>query len=211
MNNWVPYPVLLKGQVVDLISLDQKHFEELGKLALEKRIWEFYAFDGSNADTFRSILNTALAETEKGTQLPFVIFHKTDSRLVGSTRFLDIQLKHKKLEIGTTWMHPDYWGTAVNLECKLLLLSYCFETLQTVRVQLKTDENNVRSRRAIEKIGGQFEGILRNDMIRDNNTKRNSAYYSIVDDEWPEKKQRLITLLKERLFSSAHPFKHPLQ
>ena len=85
----------------------------------------------------------------------------------------------------------------MNLECKLLLLQYCFENLQTVRVQLKTDENNLRSRKAIEKIGGQFEGILRNDMIRDNNTRtrRNSAYYSIIAEEWS-----IIKLKLERLY-----------
>ena len=103
-------------------------------------------------------------------------------------------MKHKKLEIGSTWLHPDYWATAINPECKLLLLTYCFEVLQAVRVQLKTDEKNMRSRKAIEKIGGQFEGILRNDMIRDNYTKRNSAYFSIIDDEWKDKKARLIEL-----------------
>ena len=112
---------------------------------------------------------------------------------------MDIQPKHKKLEIGTTWLHPDYWGTAVNLECKLLLLTYCFESLATVRVHLKTDEKNLRSRKAIEEIGGQFEGILRNDMLRDNNTRRNSAYYSITDVEWPDKKIKLTELYYSKL------------
>ncbi len=105
---------------------------------------------------------------------------------------MDIQPNHKKLEIGWTWLHPDYWGTEVNLECKLLLLTYCFEELKTYRVQFKTDENNIRSRKAIEKIGGKFEGILRHDMIRDNGTKRNSAYFSIIDSEWGDVKRALV-------------------
>ena len=112
---------------------------------------------------------------------------------------MDIFPKHKKLEIGSTWLHPGYWATEINLECKLLLLTYCFEELKAVRVQLKTDENNIRSRKAIEKIGGQFEGVLRNEIIRDNGTKRNSAIYSIIDEEWTAKKERLIELFTKKM------------
>lgn len=194
MTNWIKYPTILTGQSVDLIPLDTEHFAALEALAKDKRIWEFYAFDGSNSERFLGILTDALNEREKGTQFPFVIFHKPGNKIIGSTRFLDIQASHKKLEIGSTWLHPDFWATKVNLECKLLLLTYCFENLQALRVQLKTDENNLRSRKAIEKIGGQFEGILRNDMLRDNNTKRNSAYYSIIDEEWKDKKIKLMEL-----------------
>ena len=108
---------------------------------------------------------------------------------------MDIQPTHKKLEIGWTWLHPDYWTTKLNLECKYLLLTYCLEQIEAFRVQLKTDENNIRSRKAIVKIGGQFEGIIRNDMIRDNGTKRNSAYFSIIDSDWPMIKINLALLL----------------
>ena len=198
MDNWISYPTTLRGQTVDLISLEKEHFAELEALAKDKRIWEFYAYDASDPDKFSSIFNAALIERANGNQFPFVIFHKTDNKIIGSTRFLDIQPKHKKLEIGATWLHPDYWGSEVNLECKLLLLTYCFENLQAIRVQLKTDEHNLRSRKAIEKIGGQFEGILRNDMLRDNNTKRNSAYYSIIDEDWKDKKQKLIMLYQAK-------------
>jgi RimJ/RimL family protein N-acetyltransferase len=124
--------------------------------------------------------------------------YKQTGKIIGSTRFMDIQSRHKKLEIGWTWLHPDYWATAVNPECKLLLLDYCFETLRTSRVQLKTDENNLRSRKAIEKIGGHFEGILRNDMIKENGIKRNSASFSIIEEEWPVTRVRLIRLLEKK-------------
>lgn len=201
MSHWITYPKTLTGKVVDLISLNKSHFAELETLAREKKIWEFYAYDGSNPDKFTSIFTTACLEQKRGTQFPFVVFHKMEKRIIGSTRFLDIQPAHKKLEIGSTWLHPDYWGTAVNIECKLLLLTYCFETLQTLRVQFKTDENNTRSRKAIEKIGGQFEGILRNDILRDNGTNRNSAYYSIVSNEWKEKKTNLIKRVEDRLMA----------
>ena len=194
MTNWISYPTTLPGQSVNLLSLNMEHFTELDALAKDKRIWQFYAYDGSNPITFLNIFTSAISEREKGNQFPFVIFHKKENKIVGSTRFLDIQASHKKLEIGSTWLHPDYWATEVNLESKLLLLTYCFENLQAVRVQFKTDENNLRSRKAIEKIGGQFEGIFRNDMIRENNTKRNSAYYSIIDEEWKDKKVKLANL-----------------
>ena len=198
MANWITYPLTLKGQTVDLISLSEQHFPVLESLASVKRIWEFYTFDGSDPNSFSKAINSTLVEREKGNQFPFIILHKSENKIIGSTSFLDIQPHHKKLEIGFTWIHPDYWGTAINLECKLLLLTYCFENLHTQRVQLKTDENNIRSRKAIEKIGGQFEGILRNDMLRSNNTKRNSAYYSIIEEEWKEKKIKLFNLFEAR-------------
>jgi len=182
---------ILKGNTVELLPLQKSHFAELEILASDKRIWEFYTLDGSQPPRFREAFDIALLEMERGTQFPFVIFHKESNKLIGSTRFLDIQLYNRKLEIGWTWLHPDYWATVVNPECKLLMLTHCFEELDLVRVQFKTDENNLRSRNAIEKVGGQFEGVLRNDMIRDNGTKRNSAYYSIIDSEWPVVKMKL--------------------
>ncbi len=193
-DTWIPNATTLTGETVDLIPLEQKHYTELEALAKDKRIWEFYAYDGSDTGVFANIFNTALIERPKGTLFPFVIVLKSGQKIIGSTRLMDIQSRHKKLEIGSTWLHPDYWATEINLECKLLLLTYCFENLGVVRVQLKTDERNMRSRKAIEKIGGQFEGILRNDMIRDNGTNRNSAYYSIIVEEWAEKKRMLKAL-----------------
>ncbi len=205
MTNWIPYPLTLAGETVELISLDKKHFEELEIVARDKKIWEFYPFDCSESGTFLNYYNLALTEREKGTQFAFIIFYKKENKIIGSTRYLDVQQKHKKLEIGFTWLHPDYWGTEVNFECKLLLLTHCFETLKAVRVQLKTDENNIRSQKAIAKIGAQFEGILRNDMLRDNGTNRNSAYFSIIDKEWSEKKERLqeLYLAKRKPLSNS--------
>ncbi len=194
MANWIPYPLTLTGETVELISLEKNHFAELDTLAKDKRIWEFSLSDNTDSVVMLEVLNLALIEREDGNQYPFAIFHKQHKKLIGSTRFLEIEPKHRKLEIGATWLHPTYWATEVNLECKLLLLTYCFETLKTARVQLRADENNVRSRKAIAKIGAQFEGILRNDLIRDNGTNRNSAYFGMIDKEWSEKKQKLTDL-----------------
>lgn len=195
---WIKYPITISGAHVDLIALEPGHFADLETVAQDKRIWQFYAYDGSNSSVLRSTLESGLADRERGAQFPFVIFHKAHNRIIGSTRFMDIQQKHKKLEIGTTWLHPDYWGSVINFECKLLLLTYSFETLGALRVQFKTDENNIRSRKAIEKVGGRFEGILRNDMLRDDDTRRNSAYFSIIEDEWNDVKEMLNDAVLKR-------------
>ncbi|XJR87561.1 GNAT family N-acetyltransferase [Elizabethkingia anophelis] len=131
------------------------------------------------------------SERTSGNQYPFVIIHKDTNKIIGSTRFFEIYPADKKLEIGWTWVTKDYWGTSINPECKLLLLTYCFETLKTNRVQLKTKDTNFRSRKAIEKIGGVFEGILRKDKIVSDGTTRNAAYYSILDEEWEQAKAKI--------------------
>jgi RimJ/RimL family protein N-acetyltransferase len=197
--NWINANTILKGEIVELIPLQEKHFVELELLAREKRIWEFLPIDMSTSEKCIHAFANALIERENGTQFPFVIFHKQEKKIIGSTRLMNIEPVHKKLEIGWTWLHPDYWATAINLECKLLLLTFCFEELKTIRVQLKTSVENIRSRRAIEKIGGHYEGILRYDMIRDNGTKRNSAYYSIIEDEWESVKSKIKNIHREKL------------
>lgn len=198
MNSWIPHPTRLSGDTVRLVPLQRSHIPALEALARDPRIWEFYPVDGTQAEKFQGLYETALSERRKGHQYPFVIEHRPSRTVIGSTRYLDIQTAHRKLEIGWTWLHPDYWGTAVNLECKLLLLTHCFEILHVVRVTLKTDALNLRSRQAIQKIGGTFEGILRQDMIRDNLTHRDSCYFSLLDREWEEKKIRLTELYQNK-------------
>ncbi|HTN44838.1 MAG TPA: GNAT family protein [Flavipsychrobacter sp.] len=198
MNNWIPYPLELRGENILLKSYGETDLDDLLCIAADKRIWEYYAVDGSDTGKLKHSFLTAIEERNKNLQYPFVIVDKHTKQVIGSTRFLDLQPQHKKLEIGWTWLHPSYWGTPVNPECKLLLLSYCFEVLNTYRVQLKTDVLNIRSRTAIEKIGAKFEGIFRNDMVRDNNTKRDSAYYSITNEEWEAVKSELLRQLFKR-------------
>lgn len=198
MSVWIDQDTVLNGHFVGLVPLVPYYFDELISLAKDRRIWEHYIYDGTDPEKMRSVLESALKDKENGTQFPFVIIDKSTSNIIGSTRFMDIVPAHRKLEIGSTWLHPDHWSTVVNLESKLLLLTHCFEQLRTLRVQLKTDEKNIRSRKAIEKIGGVFEGILRNDMLRDNGTHRNSAYYSFIDTEWPAKKQALQALYEAK-------------
>jgi RimJ/RimL family protein N-acetyltransferase len=197
MEDWIKHPTELEGKFVKLIPLDESHFEELYELGKEPKIWEFLPVDCSEKRKFIKTYREALEERKKGNHYPFVILNKKTGKFIGSTRLFDIHSKDRKLEIGWTWLHPDFWATGLNYECKLLLLTFCFENLKTIRVQLKTSDTNLRSRKAIEKIGGKFEGILRKDRIRDDGTSRNAAYYSIIDEEWTTVKKNLTDKVNE--------------
>lgn len=197
-QQWITHPTILTGTTLDLIPLEKEHFKDLFISASEKELWKFIPTDCSEKEIFYETYNLALAEREKGKQYCFVILHKATNKLIGSTRLFEIFPNDKKLEIGWTWITKEFWGTEINLECKLLLLTFCFEILKANRVQLKTKDTNIRSRRAIEKIGGAFEGILRKDKIQSDGTTRNAAYYSILDDEWDTAKQKIIFQLTEK-------------
>ncbi|UCA60406.1 GNAT family N-acetyltransferase [Chryseobacterium rhizoplanae] len=200
-EKWILHPTILEGTHVELIPLEKEHFEELYAAAADKDLWTLIPTDGSDKAIFYKNYKLALSERDNGNQYPFVIRHKETQKLIGSTRFFEIYPSDKKLEIGWTWITKEFWGSSVNLECKLLLLTYCFEVLKANRVQLKTKDDNLRSRKAIEKIGGVFEGILRKDKIQNDGTTRNAAYYSILDDEWNTAKQKIETLIKEKEIS----------
>ena len=198
-TQWIPYPTVLEGTTVDLIPLEKEHLEELYQASADKELWRLVPTDCSDRDTFYDNYQNALIAREKGLQYPFVIIDKRTQKIIGSTRFFEMYEADKKLEIGWTWITQEYWGSVVNLECKLLLLTYCFEVLKINRVQLKTKDTNIRSRKAIEKIGGVFEGILRKDKIQNDGTTRNAAYYSILDDEWGISKEKIQGLIKNIL------------
>ncbi|KUY19784.1 Putative ribosomal N-acetyltransferase YdaF [Elizabethkingia miricola] len=201
-NTWINHPVILQGTNINLVPLEEKHLEELYTAAADKELWSLIPTDCSERDTFYKTYEFAISERTAGNQYPFVIIHKDTNKIIGSTRLFEIYPADKKLEIGWTWITKDYWGTTINLECKLLLLTYCFETLKTNRVQLKTKDTNFRSRKAIEKIGGIFEGILRKDKIVSDGTTRNAAYYSILDDEWEQAKIKIQKQIVEKNVNS---------
>jgi RimJ/RimL family protein N-acetyltransferase len=136
-------------------------------------------------------LQECIAKRISGDFYPFVIVVNETGHIAGCTIYHSIKQENKNLEIGCTWLHPQYWSAGLNTECKYLMLQHCFEELGTIRVQLKANDNNTRSRKAIEKIGGRFEGILRKDKILEDGAIRNAAYYSIIDDEWPQVKSML--------------------
>jgi RimJ/RimL family protein N-acetyltransferase len=190
-EQFIQHPTTLQGDTVDLIPLEKEHFEELFMVARDKEIWKLVPTNCFEKQDFYRAYEFALEQREKGIQYPFVIRHKQTNGLIGSTRLYEFYPADKKIEIGWTWISRPYWGTTVNLECKLLLLTFCFEVLHFNRVQLKTKDTNFRSRKAIEKIGGVFEGVLRKDKIQSDGTTRNAAYYSILDDEWKDAKSKI--------------------
>jgi RimJ/RimL family protein N-acetyltransferase len=189
--NWIQHPVILEGQKVKLIPLENAHFEELAMVASDERIWEHISINGADRERILQHLKSAVLKRATGEQYPFTIIDVQKNKIIGCTLFHNIFPEHRKLEIGWTWYDPAYWRTGYNRECKLLLLTYCFETLKTVRVQLQTDETNMRSRTAILGIGATYEGTMRKERIRANGAFRNTAMYSIVDDEWPVVKAKL--------------------
>jgi N-acetyltransferase len=133
----------------------------------------------------------AMQAEEQGQEYAFAVIRNDDDRAIGSTRFMDVQLAHRGVEIGWTWYAPETWGTVVNPEAKYLLLEHAFERWGAIRVQLKTDRLNVRSQAAIRKLGAMFEGTLRNHRIRPDGSLRDSVLFSIVRSEWPALKVAL--------------------
>lgn len=132
-----------------------------------------------------------LALADQGTDIPFAVIHLASGRVAGATRYMELRPAHRGVEIGGTWYGADFRRTAVNTECKYLLLRHAFEVMGCIRVQFKTDLRNERSQRAIERVGAVKEGILRNHMILPDGTYRHSVYYSVLDSEWPAVKVRL--------------------
>lgn len=182
--NWIKHPIILQGELVKLIPLERSHFAELLNIGANPDIWEFISINGADPQRLKSHLESAVLKRATGEQYPFTVICNRTGKIIGSTMFHNIFSEHRKLEIGWTWYHPSFWRTGYNRECKLLLLSYCFEVLNTIRVQFVTDENNFRSRNAILGIGATFEGILRYERIRANGVYRNTAIFSIIENEW---------------------------
>jgi RimJ/RimL family protein N-acetyltransferase len=195
----IPHPTQLAGKTVDLLPLEEKHFDALLTAASDKKIWQFYPGDWSVPEKFHKVYTGTLKAREKGLEYPFVIVHKASQRIIGSTRLMDISQYDNRLEIGGTWLVPEYWATEINPDCKLTLLTYCFETLKTNRVQLKTQHDNIRSRKAIEKIGATYEGVIREHILKDDCSYRSSAYFSILMSEWPAVKENLSRLLEVKM------------
>ena len=190
-------PLSLTGRVVRLEPLSLEHVPALAQAGNDPDIWRFMRYGVVDTeDKMRDLVHYLLRQQAKGTDLPFIVFHIADGRPVGMTRYMDIRPADRAVEIGGTWYASAYQHTAVNTECKYLLLRYAFETLDCIRVQLKTDLRNERSQRAIERLGAVREGVLRDHMILPDGTVRSSVYYSILAAEWPAVKTRLENMLK---------------
>ncbi len=184
-------PVTLEGQVVRLEPLTAGHEPALWEMAQEREIWTYMSILVEQRADFTRWMDAALGAAARGEHVPFAIIDQSTGRAIGSTRYFAIMPTDRNLEIGHTWLGKPYWRTAVNTECKYLLLRHAFETLGCVRVQLKTDALNTRSRMAIARLGAVEEGILRKHIWVQNRRFRDTAMFSIVDDEWPSVRQRL--------------------
>jgi N-acetyltransferase len=184
-------PVILQGRVVRLEPLAMSHAAALAEVGLAPELWRWIPTPVTTPEEMQAYVATALDEQARGTALPFAIVDQAADKVIGSTRFGNIERAHHRLEIGWTWIAPAYQRTAANSECKLLLLTHAFETLRANRVELKTDVLNEKSRRAILRLGAVQEGVFRRHVITASGRVRDTVYFSIVDSEWPEAKARL--------------------
>jgi|SRR5579872_607000 len=197
LRSFDPWAVTLEGARARLEPLAFAHAPDLLEAGREPEIWLYMPIPPfQSLDDAKSFVEKAQVNARSGNEIPFAIVDRASGRAVGSTRYLDIRRADRGLEIGWTWLGASARRTAVNTECKYLLLRHAFEALGAVRVQLKTDARNVRSQNAIERIGAKREGVLRKHMIRAHDGFiRDSAMFSIVDDEWPAVKARLEDML----------------
>lgn len=186
---------VLTGQRVELHPLEQKHAAGLVDAAADGELWNLTVTVVPGPDTIDAYIVTALEGQCAGTMMPFTIVDRDSGRIVGSTRFWKIDRKNRKLEIGHTWLSASVQRSSVNTECKYLLLSYAFQTMECVRVQFTTDELNEKSRAAILRIGAKQEGIVRHERIMPDGRKRNSVRFSIIDSEWADVKASLSARL----------------
>src|SRR6266851_5585308 len=188
-------PVILQGRHVRLVPLTLEHAAGLAEVGLDDDLWKWIPTPVRTPEEMSAYVQTALQEQAAGSAMPFALIEKSSGRTIGSTRYANIERAHRRLEIGWTWVARPWRRTAINTEAKYLLLRHAFETLKCMRVELKTDSLNERSRAAIERIGAREEGIFRNHLITASGRVRHTVYFSIVDTEWPEVKKRLESRL----------------
>ncbi|MEX2210423.1 MAG: GNAT family protein [Gaiellaceae bacterium] len=183
---------VLEGRIVRMEPLGEQHFERLSEAAGDPEIWRWMTGDGSRPDVFRSWFDESLAE-----RIAFATVDAATGTPVGSSSFLALVPEHRRVEIGHTWLARSHWGKGANVEAKLLMLDHAFGELGMRRVEFKTDALNERSRRALKALPAQFEGIHRNHMLVRDGERRDSAWYSVLDDEWPSVRANLIRRLEQ--------------
>jgi N-acetyltransferase len=187
--------VTLEGAHVRLEPLTKAHLPGLAEVGLDEELWRWIPTPVGTVQEMEAYIETALDEQARGVSLPFAIVEKTTGGAIGSTRYGNIERTHHRVEIGWTWVARHWQRSSVNTEAKYLLLTHAFESLGCMRVELKTDSLNERSRAAILRIGAREEGTFRNHMITASGRIRDTVYFSIVDSEWPAVKTRLETML----------------
>jgi RimJ/RimL family protein N-acetyltransferase len=180
------------GRRVVVEPLAAEHEEGLVEAAVAPEMFQWMPVDmASSRDALHEWVSSTLAAAQAGHEVPYTILDRNSGRIMGSTRFLDLHLEHLRAEIGWTWVTRSAWRSGVNVETKLLLLGHAFESAGLRRVEFKTDARNERSRGALLALGAQFEGIFRKHMVVRDGGPRDSAYYSVIDDDWPAVKRAL--------------------
>ena len=189
---WSDLAPTLRGRIVTLEPLSREHLDGLRRAAVDERIWRFMV-----TTDVECWLTDAMEEHEAGRRVQFVAVR--EGQVVGSTSYLSLAPEHLRLEIGNTWMSPSTWGTGANVEAKYLLLRHAFETLGCRRVEFKTDAGNERARAALAALPAEFEGIHRKHMLVRGDERRDSAWYAVIDDDWPDVKAALERRLATKL------------
>ncbi len=184
-------PVTLEGRHVRLEPLSTAHLAALTAIGCDPDLWTFVPYRVATPEDMQAYIAKTLAAQAAGLDLPFVTFDRGSQQAAGSTRFLNIDRANRRVEIGATWLAAPYRRTALNTEAKYLMLRHAFETWGCIRVELKTDARNQRSRTAIRRIGATEEGTLRQHFVMWDGHLRDSVYYSILDKEWPRVKADL--------------------
>jgi N-acetyltransferase len=190
----------LKGKHVYLELLREYHREIIRPIAKDERIWEFNRMlmvDENYDKQFDAYFAFAMDPRGRGEQHAFVIHRASDKEIIGMTRYYELDEKNKRVAIGYTWYIPSVWRKVYNKECKLLLLQYAFEEMQFNRVEFTVASQNIRSQKAVEKIGGVKEGVMRKHSYRNDGTQTDTVIFSIINDEWNVKKEKLRLLIAE--------------
>jgi N-acetyltransferase len=189
-------PMTLTGQLIRLEPMIEAHVPALARVGLDPNIWQYMIYGQMRTEQdLLAWVREVIHRQEQGTDLPFTVFYQQSGQPIGTTRYMDIHREHRNLEIGGTWYGTEFQGSGVNAEAKFLLLRHAFEEWGCIRVQIKTDLRNIRSQRAIERLGAVKEGVLRNHVILPDGYVRSSVLYSILDTEWPGVKRGLETRL----------------
>ena len=194
------YMPVLDGTAIRLEPLREEHLEALCRVGLDPEVTRFMPSPITTRDHMGRFLREAITARESLTAIPFAAVWKGDpssERVVGSTRFMSIDPKSRRMEIGATWIGKEWQRTGVNTEAKYLMLRHAFEALRCIRIEFKTDSLNERSRRALLRIGATQEGVFRNHVIAAEGMVRHSVYFSITSEEWPDRKARLEDLLRQ--------------
>ena len=177
-------PVRLEGDLVVLEPIRGDHLEPLWEAARAPEIWDWLIHLTDSREYFEGWVSESVKSWDSGDRKTFVTCSREDQRVLGSSSYLNYRAADDVVEIGFTWLNPEAWGTGANTEAKLLMITHAFETLGCARVEFKTDARNERSRAALAALPAKFEGILRNNMVVFGVGRRDSAYYSVIEEEW---------------------------